>query len=219
MTTPENTPDPNSSQNDRRSPKTMNKKQLKVWFLIPLIVFLGLMIMLYMRLGKPVEIVTNTALERPVPTFELPLLSDTTRTITNNNLPDQPFLMNIWGSWCPTCIVEHPFLMELEERGVNIIGVNYKDDIGNALSYLNQRGDPFSMSIQDLPGQFALDLGLTGAPETFIVDGDGIIRQHIIGEINETNWQSRITPCLMVLNEANKNSVSPDPSKVKGACK
>lgn len=198
--------------------KTMNKKQLKVWFLIPLIIFVGLMIMLYMRLGKPVEIVPNTALERPVPTFELPLLSDTTRTMTNDNLPKQPFLINVWGSWCPTCIIEHPFLMQLKERGVNIVGVNYKDEIGNALSYLNQRGDPFSMSIQDLSGQFALDLGLTGAPETFVVGGDGVIRQHIIGEINEENWQNRITPCLMVLNNANKTGNSPDPKQIGEAC-
>ncbi|MDN5666713.1 MAG: DsbE family thiol:disulfide interchange protein [Psychrobacter sp.] len=199
--------------------KTMNKKQLKVWFLIPLIVFIGLLVMLYMRLGKPTDIVTNTALERPVPPFELPLLSDTSRIMTNDNLPDQPFLLNVWGSWCPTCIIEHPFLMQLEERGVNLVGVNYKDDIGDALSYLNRGGDPFSMSIQDLSGQFALDLGLTGAPETFVVDGKGIIRQHIIGEVNESNWQSRITPCLMVLNDANDKNISPDPAQVAEACK
>ena len=199
--------------------KTMNKKQLKVWFLIPLIVFIGLLVMLYMRLGKPTDIVTNTALERPVPPFELPLLSDTSRIMTNDNLPDQPFLLNVWGSWCHTCIIEHPFLMQLEERGVNLVGVNYKDDIGDALSYLNRGGDPFSMSIQDLSGQFALDLGLTGAPETFVVDGKGVIRQHIIGEVNESNWQSRITPCLMVLNDANDKNISPDPAQVAEACK
>ena len=198
--------------------RTMKKSQIRIWFLIPLIIFAAVMVMLYFRLGQPTEIVTNTALERPVPAFELPLLSDTSRIMTNDNLPDEPFLMNIWGSWCPTCIIEHPFLMKLEERGVNLVGVNYKDDIGDALGYLNRGGDPFSMSIQDLSGQFALDLGLTGAPETFIVDGDGIIRQHIIGEINESNWQSRITPCLMVLNDASNNGVSPDPSQVAEAC-
>lgn len=212
MSTSNNT----SNQNGK---KTINKKQLKIWFLIPLIVFAGFIVMLYMRLGQPTEIVTNTALDRPVPAFELPLLSDTSRIMTNDNLPDQPFLMNVWGSWCPTCVIEHPFLMQLEERGVNLVGVNYKDEIGDALGYLNRGGDPFSMSIQDLSGQFALDLGLTGAPETFVVDGEGVIRQHIIGEINESNWQSRITPCLMVLNEANKRNVSPDPSQVKEACK
>ena len=199
--------------------RTMKKSQIRIWFLIPLIIFAAVMVMLYFRLGQPTDIVTNTALERPVPPFELPLLSDTSRIMTNDNLPDEPFLMNIWGSWCPTCIIEHPFLMKLEERGVNLVGVNYKDDIGDALGYLNRGGDPFSMSIQDLSGQFALDLGLTGAPETFIVDGDGIIRQHIIGEINESNWQSRITPCLMVLNDASNNGVSPDPSQVAEACK
>ncbi len=196
----------------------MNKKQMKIWFLIPLIVFFGLVVMLYMRLGEPTDIVTSTALERPVPTFELPLLSDTSRVMTNDNLPEQPYLMNIWGSWCPTCIVEHPFLMELEQRGVTLVGVNYKDEIGNALGYLNRGGDPFSMSIQDLSGQFALDLGLTGAPETFIVDGDGVIRQHIVGEINEENWQARINPCLEVLNEANDTNSTPDANQVAEVC-
>lgn len=219
MSASNNFSDPNAKQDKTSGVKTMNKKQLKLWFLIPLIVFIGLIVMLYLRLGKPTDIVTNTALERPVPAFELPLLSDTSRIMTNENLPDKPFLMNIWGSWCPTCIIEHPFLMQLEERGVNLVGVNYKDDIGNALGYLNRGGDPFSMSIQDLSGQFALDLGLTGAPETFVVDGDGVIRQHIIGEITESNWRSRITPCLMVLNEASNKSVSPNPNQVAEACK
>ncbi|MBH0085828.1 DsbE family thiol:disulfide interchange protein [Psychrobacter sp. SCQQ22] len=218
MSTSNHSSDPSPKKDKASNTKTMNKKQFKLWFVIPLIVFLGFVVMLYMRLGKPTDIVTNTALERPVPTFELPLLSDTSRIMTNENLPDKPFLMNIWGSWCPTCIIEHPFLMQLEERGVNLVGVNYKDDIGDALGYLNRGGDPFSMSIQDLSGQFALDLGLTGAPETFIVDGEGIIRQHIIGEINESNWQSRITPCLMVLNEANDKNISPELSQVQEAC-
>lgn len=215
MTTSNNAPDKQTQQSNK---STKRKKSLKLGFLIPLVIFIGLVAMLYMRLGKPTDIVTNTALERPVPAFELPLLSDTSRIITNDNLPDEPFLMNIWGSWCPTCIIEHPFLMKLEERGVNLVGVNYKDDIGNALGYLNKGGDPFSMSIQDLSGQFALDLGLTGAPETFVVDGEGVIRQHIIGEVNESNWQSRIAPCLMVLNDANNNGVSLEPSQVEEAC-
>ena len=210
---------PSQQNPEQKGSQTMKKSQIRIWFLIPLIIFAAVMVMLYFRLGQPTEIVTNTALERPVPTFELPLLSDTSRIMTNENLPDQPFLMNVWGSWCPTCVIEHPFLMQLEERGVNLVGVNYKDDIGNALGHLNRGGDPFSMSIQDLSGQFALDLGLTGAPETFVVDGEGIIRQHIVGEINESNWQSRITPCLMVLNEADKKDVSPDPQQVKEVCK
>ncbi|WP_201588179.1 DsbE family thiol:disulfide interchange protein [Psychrobacter jeotgali] len=180
----------------------MDKKQLKLWFLIPLIVFLGLMVMLFFRLGKPTDIVPDTVLDRPVPMFELPLLSDTSRTITQEQLPKTPYLINVWGSWCPTCYVEHPFFLELESRGVDIVGVNYKDEIGDALGYLNDLGDPYLMSVQDKSGQFALDLGLTGAPETFVVDSDGVIRQHILGEIHATNWRERIEPCLSALQQA-----------------
>ena len=218
MTNTNHSPDENEPEQSNRSVKTMNRKQIKIWFLIPLLVFIGVLYLLGNQLGKSTEVVMNTALERPVPNFELPLLSDTTRIMTNDNLPDQPFLMNIWGSWCPTCVIEHPFLMQLEERGVTLVGVNYKDEIGNALSYLNRGGDPFSMSIQDLSGQFALDLGLTGAPETFVVDGNGVIRQHIIGGINEANWQERIAPCLMVLNEANKTKSIPEVDQVAEVC-
>lgn len=180
----------------------MESKQLKLWFLIPLIIFIGLIIMLFFRLGKPTEIITNTSLERPVPSFELQLLSDTSRTVTDEQLPQEPYLINVWGSWCPTCVYEHPFFVELKERGVDTVGVNYKDEVGDALNYLNELGDPYLMSVRDYSGQFALDLGLTGAPETFVVDSKGVIRQHIVGEVNEENWQGRINPCLEILQQA-----------------
>ncbi len=173
--------------------------RVKLGFIIPLIIFMGLIVMLFFRLGQPTEIVTNTALERPVPTFQLPLLSDTSRLVTDKQLPTSPYLINVWGSWCPTCVYEHPFFLELKQRGVHTVGVNYKDEIGDALNYLNDLGDPYLMSVQDKSGQFALDLGLTGAPETFVVDSEGIIRQHIVGEVNEENWQGRVEPCLSVL--------------------
>ena len=179
----------------------MQGKQLKLWFLIPLIVFFSLIVMLFFRLGKPTEIVANTSLERPVPSFELPLLSDTSRMITDAQLPKEPYLINVWGSWCPTCVYEHPFFVELKQRGVHTVGVNYKDEVSDALNYLNELSDPYLMSVRDYSGQFALDLGLTGAPETFVVDSKGIIRQHIVGEVNEENWQSRINPCLEILQK------------------
>ncbi|WP_019672785.1 DsbE family thiol:disulfide interchange protein [Psychrobacter lutiphocae] len=185
----------------------MNKSQFKVWFLIPLIVFAGMIIMFFTRLGKPTDVVIDNALNRPVPTFELPLLSDTSKNLTNADLPNQPYLMNVWGSWCPTCIVEHPFLMELHNRGVPMVGVNYKDELDNAHNYLADGGNPFLFSFRDYSGSFAIDLGLTGAPESFIVDSGGNIRQHIIGEISEENWQARIEPCMSLLNELGNQQV------------
>ena len=178
------------------SEPVVKKSQLRIWFLIPFIVFIGLVVMLFFRLGKPTDIVPDNALNRPVPSFSLPLLSDTSQTVSNDVLPDGPYLINVWGSWCPTCIVEHPYLLQLQQEGVDIVGVNYQDELENATAYLDRENDPFVFSVQDYEGDLAIDLGLTGAPETFVVDGEGNIRQHIIGEINNENWQARIAPCL-----------------------
>lgn len=192
------------------SDPVMNKSQMKLWFLVPLIVFVGLIVMLFFKLGKPTDVVIDNALNRPVPTFDLPLLADTSQNMSNSDMPDSPYLLNVWGSWCPTCIVEHPFLMELHERGVPMVGVNYKDELANATEYLQNGGDPFLFSFRDYSGSFAIDLGLTGAPETFIVDSRGNIRQHIVGEVNEQNWQARIQPCMDLLNELGQQKANLD---------
>lgn len=183
----------------------MKKKNKKWLFLLPLLAFFGVLVMLYGRLGKPTDVQMNTALQRSVPDFHLPMLSDTSVMLTSQQLPKEPYLLNIWGSWCPTCIVEHPMLMQLSQQGVTMVGVNYKDELSNALDYLNEHGDPFLLSVQDSDGTLALDLGLTGAPETFVVDSDGIIRQHILGEIAQANWSARIQPCLQALQSKASN--------------
>lgn len=174
-------------------------KNKKLLFIIPLILFIGLFVMLANRLGKPTDIASNTATGRALPAFSLPLLSDLNRTMTNADLPKSPFLLNIWGSWCPTCRVEHPFLMTLYSQGVPMIGVNYKDEPADAFAYLNEHKDPFMYSIQDYNGTLAMDLGLTGAPESFVVDEKGQVRLHIVGEVHEQNWSSQIKPCLDAL--------------------
>ncbi len=184
------------------------KSPFKVWFLIPLIIFLGLIVMLFFRLGKPTEIVPDNALNRPVPPFALPLLSDTATIVTNDKLPDSPYLINVWGSWCPTCFIEHPFLLQLQAKGVKIVGVNYKDELEDAQAYLQREQNPFVFSIQDYAGNFAIDLGLTGAPETFVVDSKGDIRQHIVGEVAESNWRDRIAPCMTLLTQLDAQNTS-----------
>lgn len=185
----------------------VEKSTIKTWFLIPLIVFIGLIVMLFFRLGKPTDIVVDNALNRPVPMFELPLLSDMSKKVSNNQLPSHPYLINVWGSWCPTCIVEHPFLLELDKQGVDIVGVNYQDEVENALAYLRRMSDPFVFSVHDYTGSLAIDLGLTGAPETFVVDSQDNIRQHIVGEINEKNWNERVKPCMTLLEELSNDDI------------
>lgn len=175
-----------------------NKKALA--FIVPLVIFILLIVMLYGRLGKPTDVVNSKMVGQPLPAFSLPLLSDTTRSLTNADLPKQPFLLNVWGSWCPTCRVEHPFLLKLQAEGVPMIGINYKDELADALAYLNEFRDPFGYSLQDLSGAYGIDLGLTGAPESFIIGTDGVVYKHIIGEIGEQNWQ-QIAPCLTALSD------------------
>lgn len=175
----------------------MNNK--KLLFIIPLVVFVGLIVMLGARLGKSSDIVVSSAMNKPLPEFSLPLLHDLEKTHSNQDLPKTPFILNVWGSWCPTCRVEHPFLMKLHKEGVPMVGVNYKDEPKDALAYLHEFKDPFLYSVQDYKGTLALDLGLMGAPESFIVDKKGVVRLHIVGEIFEKNWQEQIKPCLDAL--------------------
>lgn len=187
----------------------MNAKQKRMlMFFMPLVVFALLIVMFFMKLGKPTDVIVSTSIGKPLPAFSLPLLSSPDRVMTNADLPKQPFLLNAWGSWCPTCKIEHPMLLELAKQGVPMVGVNYKDELPNALAYLDAYKDPFVYSVQDLDGMYGIDLGLTGAPETFVVDAKGVVYQHITGEITQENWQRQIEPCMQELARAGSDEAS-----------
>ena len=188
----------------------MRKKQL--WFLVPLIMFLIIIGLFYTRLGKDTTVVTNTSLNRPLPNFILPSLANPEQTITQAQLPKQPYLLNIWASWCVTCKIEHPFLLQMAKAGVPIVGINYKDDRKDALAYLNTHEDPFTLNAQDINGSFGIDLGLTGVPESFVVDTTGNVRQHILGEINEERYNKQVLPCMTALRQ------NADDYKIREVC-
>lgn len=188
----------------------IRKKQL--WFLIPLVFFLVVIALFYTRLGKDTTVVTNTSLNRALPSFSLPSLGNQTQTITQAQLPNEPYLLNIWASWCITCKVEHPFLLQMSKAGIPIVGVNYKDETNDALAYLNTHEDPFTINVQDKDGSFGIDLGLTGVPESFVVDATGNVRQHILGEINEARYNQQVLPCMTALRE------KADESKIREVC-
>ena len=109
-------------------------------------------------------------------------------TINHEALANGPILLNVWASWCIACLVEHPFLTEISaNKELTLIGINYKDNLENAKKYLEKNGNPYDLSIFDYQGNYALKLGVTGAPETFLIS-DGKIVKHRIGEINEKIW-------------------------------
>ena len=104
-------------------------------------------------------------------------------------------LLNVWASWCITCLVEHPFLSKLAEDQIEIIGLNYKDDKTKALDWLKRHGNPYTSLIYDPRGDLAFDLGVTGAPETFLIVDQKIVG-HIQGELNEDKWKSTFLPII-----------------------
>ena len=131
-------------------------------------------------------------------TFEIPQFSlltlENESNINNDDLTGN-FILNVWASWCITCRVEHPYLSKLNQDGIKIIGLNYKDDRGAAVEWINKFGNPYDLIIHDLKGSLALDMGVTGAPETFLIN-DGIVVAHYQGEVNESIWNKVFKPVI-----------------------
>ena len=114
------------------------------------------------------------------------------------------YLINVWASWCITCRVEHNFLTKLDSKNIPIIGLNYKDEKKDAINWINRFGDPYKFIIHDYKGELALDLGVTGAPETFLLN-DGKIIAHYRGEVNEMIWDDVFKPIIKKENLFNVN--------------
>ncbi len=128
-----------------------------------------------------------------IPEFSLPAL-DNSSYIDNSSL-EGDFIINVWASWCITCRVEHPYLTKLSREGIKIIGLNYKDERNDAANWINKFGDPYDLIIHDFKGSLALDMGVTGAPETFLVK-NGIVVAHYQGEVNQLIWNKVFQPII-----------------------
>ncbi|GAB3481052.1 DsbE family thiol:disulfide interchange protein [Marinomonas epiphytica] len=156
---------------------------------VPISVFILVALVLGAQLIQGPSTMTSALIGKPVPSFSLLTLHEQT-TYTKSELPKGAYLINFWGTWCPACHIEHPFLMELAEQGVAIIGIDYKDQPKAAQQWLEQKGNPYQVTLMDELGHFGLDMGVTGAPETFVVDANGIIVYRHQGELNLANWQT-----------------------------
>jgi cytochrome c biogenesis protein CcmG/thiol:disulfide interchange protein DsbE len=159
----------------------------KILLFIPLVLFLVLGAIFYLQLGKNTQYMPSALVGEKVPDFTLVSL-ETDQLVTQEDLPDGPYLINFWGTWCPACHLEHPFLVELADEGVIIIGIDYKDEQNLAQQWLVQKGNPYANVLMDEIGHFGVDMGVTGAPETFVVDRFGMIVYRHQGVINAQNW-------------------------------
>lgn len=171
----------------------MNQRVKTMIFMLPLVAFMGLAVFLYSGLFSDPTKLESALVGREVPAFELPDLYNPDRTHDQSIIGGRPMLLNVWATWCPTCYAEHTFLNQLREEGVYIIGLNYKDDSRRAaVNWLQELEDPYQINLFDETGMLALDLGVYGAPETYVIDADGIILHRHVGDMNQRVWDSTV---------------------------
>lgn len=171
---------------------------------IPLGLFALLAVLLFRGLSLDPQALPSALVDRPMPDFELPRLADGAVT-ERGDITGQPMLVNVWATWCISCRVEHPYLQRLADQGVVIYGINYKDDSVAAREWLRDLGDPYRASIVDAAGTLGLDLGVYGAPETYFVDAEGVVRYRHVGVIDERIWTSRLAPIYADLRAPGKS--------------
>ncbi|MDX1555973.1 MAG: DsbE family thiol:disulfide interchange protein, partial [Xanthomonadales bacterium] len=164
---------------------------------LPLVVFvlLGILLAAGLMLSDSKSEIPSPLVGKAMPEFELPRLDDPFTLVSSETLKGAPFLLNVWASWCVTCRYEHPVIEQLARMNViPIIGLNYRDPRDNALEWLLRFGDPYDLHIADEPGRVAIDFGVYAAPETFLIDADGVIRYKHIGALTPEIVEDELLP-------------------------
>ncbi len=170
-------------------------------YLLPVILFFVLCGFLFIGLYKDPSEVPSPLIGKPVPVFSLPKLLDTSTQFSSDEFMGKVSILNVWATWCFACKQEHPALLELARRNIApIYGLNYKDDASQAKVYLRDFGNPFVANAFDKEGRVAIDWGVYGAPETFVIDKKGIIRHKHIGPLTLNDLDNKIQPLLLQLN-------------------
>ena len=170
-------------------------------YLIPLVLFLVLAGFLLIGLFRDPHELKSVLINKPAPAFRLPQLNAAGKTISNEDMRGKVWLLNVWASWCVACREEHPWLIKYAESGVvPIYGLNYKDRNEDAIGWLEELGDPYTASAVDLDGRVAIDFGVYGAPETYVIDQSGTIRLKHVGPIFPDVWSEKILPVVQELN-------------------
>jgi cytochrome c biogenesis protein CcmG/thiol:disulfide interchange protein DsbE len=143
------------------------------------------------------DVLPSPLIGKPAPAFSLPVLHEPGRMLTLEQLKGEPFVLNVWGSWCVSCRVEHPVLTRFAEtRRVRVVGYDWKDEPADALAWLQQFGNPFWVVVSDYEGRYAIDWGIYGAPETYLVDAAGIIRWKHVGPLDDATVNGELLPAL-----------------------
>lgn len=173
--------------------------------ILPIGVFLVLIVFMAIGLTRDPSVIPTEMIDRELPQFQLPALHDPELIVRTEDLTGETTLVNVFGSWCVACLQEHPTLMQLSrDRTVRIIGVNWRDKREDALAWLEKHGDPYTRIVFDAESDLVIEMGVTGAPETFIVDPGGRIRYKQIGPITPDVWQDTIRPVIDAIAAENE---------------
>jgi cytochrome c biogenesis protein CcmG/thiol:disulfide interchange protein DsbE len=168
---------------------------------IPLVLFVVLVVFLAVGLRRDPHKLPSALIGKPAPEFALPELREPSKIISPNQMRGKVWLLNVWGSWCPACREEHPFLMDVARTGeVPIYGLSWKDKREDALAVLSELGDPYVLNMSDFDGRVAIDYGITGAPETYLIDKNGVIRYKEPGQLTPEIMEQKILPLVRELN-------------------
>lgn len=180
-------------------------------FLIPLVAFALLVVVLAIGIKQSPDkdLIPSPLIGKLAPDFSLPSLTDPARRVSSAQLRGHWYLFNVWGTWCYACRDEQPMLLKIKQAGViPVVGLDWKDDRYDALSYLKQAGDPYATIAVDHDGSEAIMWGVYGAPETFLVNPQGVVVYKFIGPITEQDWEQQILPRLSVGQTASTASSS-----------
>ena len=166
----------------------------------PLAIFLLMLVFLGIGLTRDPSHIPSPLIDKPMPEFELARLKDQQQSLSSTDLIGEVSLLNVWASWCVGCRIEHDVLLNLSRRGiVNIYGLNYKDKREDALAWLQQFGDPYTSTAHDFEGKVGIDFGVYGAPETFLIDKQGMVRYKHIGPLNMDIIEKELLPRIKEL--------------------
>jgi cytochrome c biogenesis protein CcmG, thiol:disulfide interchange protein DsbE len=173
---------------------------LRFWLVIA--GFLVLVGLLAVGLRLDPREVPSPLIGKPAPAFELPLLQQPDKSFSQKDMLGTVWVMNVWASWCPPCLVEHPVVSEIARSGIApVVGLNYKDAREDALPWLKRNGDPFKVIVYDAAGRIAIDYGVYGVPETYVIDRNGVIRYKRVGPLTPEIVQKKLRPLIEELSK------------------
>jgi cytochrome c biogenesis protein CcmG/thiol:disulfide interchange protein DsbE len=169
-------------------------------FVLPVVVFLALAGVLFVgvRNSPNKGTMTSALLGKPAPKFELPALGKPGETVTLAQFAGKPFVLNVWATWCVACREEHQSLLDIAStKAITIVGLNYRDQDGPAIEWLQQLGNPYDHVAVDAEGRTAIDFGVYGAPETFFIDAQGRVLYRHVGAMTEAAWRAEFIPRIL----------------------